>query len=915
MWEDGPGAAAPHLPSIDALREPFAAISDDGAIVYANHALSLWFPDCAHPNTLQALVPGVRWKRVGRSIGRYGRYRADVEAFPPPERAGGARKPTPCELRITPMGDGSGLWRVRVSDASRVREKEVLLEQYTKIIEGHTTKLKRQKKRIRELLDHMRQAVFCVDKRLKITGPVSRHTHALFGPDVEGKPLADVVFRDLAPTSEAYSHLLTALTTTMGEDDLQWELQEDLLPRRIAYTVPETDDVRTLQITWSPIWDADELVDRIMLVVEDRTETERLQREVALERQQGVRNIQMIQELAELDRDDLVRFLDRTAAALSDVAARVRAPALDHDDLFRTLHTLKGNARAFGFTLLATGLHVAESGVKRVQEGLVTAGEVAASIAEARGCLSAYSQLARRVFRVEDAFARHALHEVRRHLFRLDAALSSTPLHPAACGRASEPTDPAQLYAAHAAAEALGDAAQWANLEDLERQATSLARVLNRRVVGPAEHDEATALVSQVLAAAREHLLESDTLSQARWDAPSVMALVQLVERLHQQPLTARAMHHGGATCQSNGWWFLAQICERLEARLTALPSTDSVREDDVVVGLLNQAQWFADFCGATRSGSPGPVRHVLCRPHEGAYPKDALEALCRTENAAAVGTLMYLEACGGLDGGCGLSPLARTIDMVARLGGKVREAAEASQGAAPWMGLTRVSTDSLDQMRALLAQIAAGQLGAEHAARALELLDAVPVGVAFGRLGPMVRDLADCLGKSVDFSLDAPRTSVPRRLIEPLHEAALHMVRNAVDHGIEVPTVRSRADKPERGTVRLGVTRSEGVLTLVVQDDGGGIRLDGLRQRAVDRGLHTVEEVAEMAPEALHQLIFQAGFTTADAVTEVSGRGVGMDVVSAVAVRLGGTLSVDSKVGVGTRISLSFPVDGPNRG
>jgi len=908
MFEDGPGPDAPALPSIEIVHEPVAAIHPDGRIAFSNAALDAWFPGHEGAGSLCDYFTSFKWKRVGRSIGRYGMFWKDIQGRPP-----GSKAETLCELRILPCSEFSGLWLVRVTDATRVREKEVLLEQYSQIIESHAAKLERQKRRTQELLDHMRQAVFCVDQSMQITGPVSKHTLEMFGEDVEGRMVLERVFARLRPGSEGHGRLLTAFCTTLGEDDLQWELQEDLFPTRVEYSAPGSDDVRALLVSYAPIWDADGLVDRIMLVIEDRTEAERLQREVAEQKRRSARNIQMIQELAELDRADLERFLDKTARALSRSADLARRAAPDARALFRALHTQKGNARAFGLSLLSTAIHDAESAAARLRDedgsGAELRNEVLDAIDRARASLCTYSQLARRVFQVEDAFARAAVHEVRRHLVDLDAELAGTPLHPNQPddgGRLG--VDPARLQRGQEAAAALHDAARWANFDVLVEQVSGLQVAVQKWREFKVDTKTTSGLVLDVETTAQRLLRESPTMSAAHWGQSDVAALGRLVDRLHDEPITARAMHHGAATCQSRGWWFLGLICERLEAHIVSAGSDASAPTEPTTAALLHQARLFSDFCTASAHGDPDPVRQVLARHRCGPDRRAGLEDLVRTDNAAARAALDYLSASGPLGGALRLSPLSRSIDMMARLGGRPLDEVAGDRSSLPQPSMSTVVTGHLERVRQLLGEIATGAVPPAEAAEALLLLDGVPAVVALARLGPMVRDLADALHKRVDFALDGGDVLVPRQAADPLFEAALHLVRNAVDHGIEVPAARMAAGKPERGAVELSLERRDGRLVLCVQDDGAGIELDKLRRRAVAAGLVGAEQAAEMADDALQSLIFEPGLSTAAHVSEVSGRGIGMDVVEAVAARLGGGLSVSSEPGVGTRICLSFP-------
>jgi two-component system, chemotaxis family, sensor kinase CheA len=172
------------------------------------------------------------------------------------------------------------------------------------------------------------------------------------------------------------------------------------------------------------------------------------------------------------------------------------------------------------------------------------------------------------------------------------------------------------------------------------------------------------------------------------------------------------------------------------------------------------------------------------------------------------------------------------------------------------------------------------------------------------------VRDLASSLGKRARLELDGEDTELDKLLVEALDEPLLHLVRNAVDHGIEAPDARAAAGKPEEGAVRIAASHRGNQVEIRVSDDGRGLDPAGLRNRAVERGLITVAEAAALDDHAARELIFRAGFSTAPQVSEVSGRGVGMDIVrQAIVTRLKGTIEVQSTPGQGSAFVLKLPL------
>jgi two-component system sensor histidine kinase and response regulator WspE len=172
-----------------------------------------------------------------------------------------------------------------------------------------------------------------------------------------------------------------------------------------------------------------------------------------------------------------------------------------------------------------------------------------------------------------------------------------------------------------------------------------------------------------------------------------------------------------------------------------------------------------------------------------------------------------------------------------------------------------------------------------------------------------MVRDLAKSLGKSVRFEIEGESTRVDRDILEKLEAPLTHLLRNAVDHGMEAPDSRWRAGKPSEGRVTLSARHVAGVLEIVVADDGGGIDPERVRRRIVEKGYATSDLTAKLSESEVLEFLFLPGFSTSQSVTEISGRGVGLDVVQSMARQVGGNVRIASKLGEGTRFALQLPL------
>ena len=183
------------------------------------------------------------------------------------------------------------------------------------------------------------------------------------------------------------------------------------------------------------------------------------------------------------------------------------------------------------------------------------------------------------------------------------------------------------------------------------------------------------------------------------------------------------------------------------------------------------------------------------------------------------------------------------------------------------------------------------------------------PIGNAWAKLPRLIRDLGIELKKKIDLQMKGAETELDRQVMELIKDPLTHMVRNSADHGIETPIDRVMAGKPETGTVTLSAYHEGGHIIIEIGDDGKGLATELIKKKAVQNGLATEAELAQMSDQQIYQFIFKAGFSTAAAVTSVSGRGVGMDVVRTNIEKIGGTIELKSAVGKGSTFVIKIPL------
>ena len=216
----------------------------------------------------------------------------------------------------------------------------------------------------------------------------------------------------------------------------------------------------------------------------------------------------------------------------------------------------------------------------------------------------------------------------------------------------------------------------------------------------------------------------------------------------------------------------------------------------------------------------------------------------------------------------------------------------------------SKLEGPTAEKLRAGLAQLERNTRELQESVMRVRML---PINVVFSRFPRMVRDLAQRLGKQIELKLTGEQTELDKTVLEKIGDPLVHLVRNSIDHGIESPEKRSAAGKPAAGTVHLDACHRGGNIAVEVSDDGGGLDKSRILAKARDRGLIGPNDV--LTDEQIYELIFLPGFSTAEKTTDVSGRGVGMDVVRRNIKELGGKIELRSELGKGSKTIITLPL------
>jgi len=262
----------------------------------------------------------------------------------------------------------------------------------------------------------------------------------------------------------------------------------------------------------------------------------------------------------------------------------------------------------------------------------------------------------------------------------------------------------------------------------------------------------------------------------------------------------------------------------------------------------------------------------------------------------------------------------------------KPAKGAASKSPAKPVDTTVRVDTKRLDDIMNMVGELVLvrnrldnleASLGNEDITKAVSNLDVVtsdlqtavmktrmqPIKKVFGRFPRVVRDLARSLNKEIELVMVGEDTDLDKNLVEELADPLIHLVRNSVDHGVEMPDAREKAGKPRTGKITLIASQEGDHIQLIIEDDGGGMDADVLRNIAVEKGIMDQESAARLEDRECYALIFAPGFSTKKEISDVSGRGVGMDVVKTRISKLNGSVEIDSTKGVGTTITIKLPL------
>jgi two-component system chemotaxis sensor kinase CheA len=608
-------------------------------------------------------------------------------------------------------------------------------------------------------------------------------------------------------------------------------------------------------------------------------------------------------------------------------------------DLFRSVHTLKGNSGLFEFPEMSRVLHAAEDLMSVVRDGrLGFSQELADRLLDA---MDFVSQLLDEIEAGGKSSAAHAPASVR-HAESLRQLIAAPPTEvtgtsPATASAGAKLPDKAAPPPLHLVLEPLrstwhdaarkGEPVHWVTYtpepdcffkgEDPFFQARQTPQILWQRV-SSTETFPALADLDPYHCVLRFDLVTG--APQAALDehfryVPEQVAIRALLLDAFEPPPAAAAADAGASevTTSMADAILAAQMTALglsddvpwLPGRLKAIAATltacyRSIGREDLLPGLGASLQEALSVAGAA------PLRDWMTA-HTARSLSTAAPAESATPPAAIAGDAPGLRRAE--DPAPGTTVLKVDQEKVDRLMNLIGEMVVAKNGL-PFLAARAESVYGVrDLSREIKTQYAVINRIAEEMQDAIMQVRMMPVSGVFQRFPRLVRDISRKLGKEVNLTLEGENTEADKNIIEALADPLIHIVRNSLDHGIETPSVRVAAGKPAEGKLLIRATQDSGRVFIDISDDGKGIDPAVIKRKAYEKGVIDEAVLERITDQDAINLVFAAGFSTAETVSDLSGRGVGMDVVRTAVERVNGTVVLQSVVGKGTTLRLSLPL------
>ena len=875
-------------------------------------------------------------------------------------------------------------------------------------------------KNVSNLLNNMRQSVFTINSEGKVMTPVSRFTFDIFEKNIEGQNVFNHIYSSIDKSSELYSAIKSVFSMVFLSDEFQWDLSEDYLPRRVIFNNSNDDNDQTdkiLKVAYTPLWKDEGLLERIMFVVEDITEIEKLEKEMNEQKSVASKNIQMLQEMASSNKEDLsIFFTNASKLAAESIAStknyRENIPTKDNfpelENIFRNLHTIKGNSRIFGLSLISSFVHILESNVNDFQNlekdkkkpEISSVDDFIQSLYSVQGQLNDYMKVGQEVFDLQFTEDKKFKKELQQSLIQLDFLFQESITKPLEQMDSTHFQDKIKLLKKR---ESFSD-----NIYQLKLKLHTIKGV--SRSIGEREISEIIHTIENGI----QSITQSENISKEKFYGVLISPLTKVFHlgkslyfknNMHKErnkvtheawvkifldtynfskKLAVRyftnevndndlkiCLENIRITATENGLDLMARIVNKSFIALDDKASIEdvifpfciemwsylsliSLLDFDKNGDLKNAEKAFHHFqekdftldetgnigktifvsflrtlfreeiaskedflklmeitlqCGpksVLKAFIPGESFHHLLpeilNELEDNFTTEGISKIIKKENEGESYFFSFLTTFINKKNDYYL----RIIETLTLLRYFTEFDEESKEIVMPQF--VEVLLDNFNQFKKTIDEIQEDQKVSDiknFYPQFDRLLD-MPVKYSFVRFKSVVKDLSRDLGKKVKFFISGDQGSLNRDKLNLLLDSMIHLIRNSLDHGIENPDTRLLSGKEEFGTLEVKcVEEKDKSLKISVKDDGKGINPEAVVQKGIKEGLITAQQAEKMSDNEKISLIFLPNFSTKKVTTEVSGRGVGMDVVKNNFDSIGAELTLNNKPGEGTEFII----------
>ena len=883
-----------------------------------------------------------------------------------------------------------------------------------------TQEIEDEKGKVSNLLNNMRQAVFLIDGNWIVIPPVSEFTNQVFEMDIIGKDVLTTVFKDMDQESEDFSDLKSALCLVYGDDEFQFSIIYDNLPKKIPFST-ESGLEKILNISYIGLYNSDELLETIMLVVDDVTEREKLEKEINLKKQESEKSIQLITEMANEEIEDIEMFLTNSQNLIQSLIKLGKNAPTDIStigEMFRFLHTLKGNSRIFNFNSISQLAHRTENQVTEIKT-LIEEGEsvqdslyldVVENLYNVSKEIMEVSGLAKKVFRIENRFEKDLLKVIfknliklddliRRHIIEKDYLLHSgegfkkrKEIFKSVCdnitikGREREIAECVHNLKSYSKASI--------SFQEINRFANNFENSLNLiEDLKVDDLNEFSELFIDNLLELKDNCkalyFESDlnrpiSLSYDDWSAliikfyefnlsldfekceikeNGITLLDKFIEyaQSFQLGLLLYLGEELKKVCQKSKLekneieeliaeiWDYVLLITKID--LIVLNKNDKVEEEKDIINnyYIRSKEGIVKKKTLLEHGQENLVHNIFLnlikknisifrfidnlrtsfdfdRRYKDLKDNSSLFFI-HFEHRSILKTIRNDFKTSRI-----ISDVPNKTKKFAREGVPIAKAFEdyfiwnkrvaylklidlyqvlegfTAQGAKE-IGIKKAETwpvivKNLKKLEHLIDEKA----DLHKISDAFRRLKDIPLVPNLSKFKTMVQDISLKLSKTVNFSVSGAEVTLDKDAFNLLQDGIIHILRNCLDHGIELPEERTSIGKSGVGNIEIICNENKsGKIELIVKDDGKGIDLDIISKKAIEKGLYTEESLSKLREDEIINIIFHPHFSQKEEVDELSGRGIGMDVVRKNLKKMEGEIQVESKLGVGTSMKMLF--------